>query len=100
MKTTVLVVSLCLFACASSRAVKGSFAEGLEQRHFDVHDFDFLAGDRGEFYGLDDDDGRPVEVRFVWTRLGPDSARWEQWFSYDAGRSWEMNWTNTLTRKP
>jgi hypothetical protein len=31
-------------------------------------------GDRGEFYGTDDDDGRPVKVRFVWTRRGPNAA--------------------------
>ena len=56
-----------------------------------------FVGDRGEFYGDDDDDGRPVKVRFVWTKQGPDHAHWEQSFSYD-GQSWEVNWTNDLTR--
>ena len=54
-------------------------------------------GDRGEFYGEDEDNGRPVKVRFVWTKLGPDRARWEQAFSPD-GRAWEVNWTNDLVR--
>lgn len=54
-------------------------------------------GDRGEFYGEDEDDGRPVKVRFVWTKHGPDRAEWEQAFSYD-GRTWEVNWTNVHTR--
>lgn len=49
-------------------------------------------GDRGEFYGDDMDEGRPVKVRFVWTRLGPDLAHWEQAFSLD-GKQWETNWT-------
>jgi hypothetical protein len=54
-------------------------------------------GDRGLFYGEDTDDGRPVQVRFVWTRLGPDAAHWEQAFSLD-GREWEVNWTMALAR--
>jgi hypothetical protein len=56
-----------------------------------------FAGDRGEFYGEDDDDGRPVRVRFVWTRRSPDTARWEQAFSYDGG-PWETNWVMEFTR--
>jgi hypothetical protein len=56
-----------------------------------------FAGDRGEFYGEDVDEGRPVRVRFVWTRLSPDTARWEQAFSYDGG-PWETNWVMEFTR--
>jgi hypothetical protein len=55
-------------------------------------------GHVGEFYGEDEDDGRPVKIRFVWTRLGPDAARWEQAFSAD-GRAWETNWVMELTRR-
>jgi hypothetical protein len=54
-------------------------------------------GDRGEFYGDDEDDGRPVRVRFIWRR-GPDQARWEQAFSLDGGQQWETNWTMDFTR--
>lgn len=54
-------------------------------------------GDRGEFRGHDSDDGREVEVRFVWTRLGADAARWEQAFSLD-GQAWETNWIMTFSR--
>ena len=53
-------------------------------------------GDRGLFYGVDSDDGRAVQVRFVWAR-GQDAARWEQSFSLD-GREWEINWTMAFTR--
>jgi hypothetical protein len=56
-----------------------------------------FAGDRGEFYGDDCDEGRPVRVRFLWSRLGADAARWEQAFSYDGG-AWETNWIMSLTR--
>jgi hypothetical protein len=54
-------------------------------------------GDVGTFVGRDVDDGRDVHVRFTWTRLGPDSARWEQAFSLD-GREWETNWVMSFTR--
>ena len=55
-------------------------------------------GDRGEFEGEDEDDGRPVRVRFVWQRLGPDAARWEQAFSIDGGAHWETNWVMDFSR--
>jgi hypothetical protein len=55
-------------------------------------------GDRGEFRGDDEDDSRPVKVLFVWTRHGPDAARWEQSFSYDGGKTWEQNWVMELSR--
>jgi hypothetical protein len=54
-------------------------------------------GDRGEFYGEDEDGGRPVKVRYAWTKTDQDHARWEQAFSYD-GRTWEINWTADFTR--
>jgi hypothetical protein len=55
-------------------------------------------GDHGEFYGDDKDDGKPVKVVFKWTKFSPDHLKWEQSFSYDGGKTWEMNWTNELTR--
>jgi hypothetical protein len=57
-----------------------------------------FTGDRGDFYGDDTLDGRPIRVHFTWYRLGPDTARWEQEFSADEGRTWEHNWTMDLTR--
>jgi hypothetical protein len=57
-------------------------------------------GDVGIFYGDDVDEGRPVRVAFKWTKLGPNTARWEQAFSYDDGKTWETNWMNVLERTP
>ena len=54
-------------------------------------------GDHGEFYGEDQDNGRPVKVRYTWDKLDRDHARWEQAFSYD-DRTWETNWTADFTR--
>jgi len=55
---------------------------------------------RGEFYNLDRYDGREVMTRFIWTSAGEHSARWEQAFSDDGGRSWETNWTMDFHRGP
>jgi hypothetical protein len=46
----------------------------------------------GEFYGHDQLDGRPIEVRFLIFREGPDRARFEQAYSDDSGATWETNW--------
>lgn len=53
---------------------------------------------RGEFYGQDEFEGRPILLRFIWTSLGPAQARWEQAFSADGGRTWETNWYMSFTR--
>ncbi|MFI7615280.1 hypothetical protein ACIBP6_29025 [Nonomuraea terrae] len=55
-------------------------------------------GNRGEFYGEETCDGRQVRCRFVWTVADDGTARWEQAFSRDDGRTWETNWTMDLTR--
>ncbi|MFJ9611487.1 hypothetical protein ACIRS1_34620 [Kitasatospora sp. NPDC101176] len=55
-------------------------------------------GDRGDFFGEDGYQGRPIRVQYTWYRLGPDAARWEQRFSADGGASWELNWVMEFTR--
>lgn len=52
----------------------------------------------GTFYADDTLDGRAIRIRFVWTRQSADELRWEQAFSADGGRSWEVNWTMAFTR--
>lgn len=46
----------------------------------------------GKFYALDTHEGRHIFSRFIWTVKSPDSCRWEQAFSEDAGSTWETNW--------
>lgn len=53
---------------------------------------------RGEFYGQDELDGRAILVRFIISDITPDSARFEQAFSADGGRTWETNWIAIDTR--
>jgi hypothetical protein len=55
-------------------------------------------GDVGTFIGDDRHDGRLVRVRFLWTRIDADHARWEQAFSTDNGAHWETNWFMHFTR--
>lgn len=53
---------------------------------------------RGLFFNQDTLEGRAIFVRFVITPLTPDSIRFEQSFSDDAGATWEVNWIATDTR--
>jgi hypothetical protein len=53
---------------------------------------------RGEFYGQESIDGRAVLVRFVISDITPTSAHFEQAFSVDGGKTWEVNWIATDTR--
>jgi hypothetical protein len=55
-------------------------------------------GALGRFEGDDLDGGRPIRVRFLWDRADADEPRWEQSFPYDAGRTWELNWTMHFMR--
>lgn len=57
-----------------------------------------FTGGRGEFYGTDNLRGRVVLVRFIILDVTPDSARFEQSYSDDGGKTWELNWIATDTR--
>ncbi|HKE56540.1 MAG TPA: hypothetical protein VKB46_07560 [Pyrinomonadaceae bacterium] len=56
-----------------------------------------FSGNHGEFYGEDEDNGKPIKVRYRWNKIDRDHARWEQAFSYD-NRAWETNWTAEFWR--
>ena len=53
---------------------------------------------RGEFYNQETYDGRAILVRFVISEITAKSTRFEQAFSDDGGKSWEVNWIATDTR--
>ena len=55
---------------------------------------------RGEFYDTETLDGRAILVRFVISDIRKDSCRFEQAFSADGGKTWEVNWIATDTRIP
>jgi hypothetical protein len=53
----------------------------------------------GVFEGRGELDGQPIVVRFTWSNITRTSARWEQDFSPDEGRTWEKNWIMVSTRE-
>ena len=61
--------------------VYGSFANGM-----------------GEFVGDDTLRGQPIKVRFRWLDIASGAPRWEQAFSPDDGKTWEVNWRMQFTR--
>lgn len=48
-------------------------------------------GGRGEFIDREDYGGRSILVRFEVSVLTPASCRFEQFFSADGGKTWELN---------
>jgi hypothetical protein len=53
---------------------------------------------RGEFYDQETLSGRAILVRFVISNIRHDSVHFEQAFSDDGGKTWEVNWIATDTR--
>jgi hypothetical protein len=53
---------------------------------------------RGEFFDQETFNGRAIYVRFVISDITLDSCRFEQAFSDDGGKTWEVNWIATDTR--
>ncbi|MEP7157001.1 MAG: hypothetical protein ABI905_14575 [Betaproteobacteria bacterium] len=53
---------------------------------------------RGEFYSQETFNGRTILVRQVWSDISADSGRFEQAFSTDGGKTWEVNWIAVDTR--
>jgi hypothetical protein len=62
--------------------VRGSFKDGV-----------------GTFLADDSLRGKPIKVRFTWSKITKATAHWEQAFSGDGGATWETNWTMDFTRR-
>ena len=44
-------------------------------------------------------DGEELHVRFTWDKIMAETARWQQAFSFDGGKTWETNWVMEFTRR-
>ena len=53
---------------------------------------------RGEFFSQETLNGRAIFVRFVISDITSNSCRFEQAFSDDGGKTWEVNWIAIDTR--
>ena len=55
-------------------------------------------GDEGVFLGVDTLRGKPIDVRFHWQGIHGARPHWQQSFSPDGGKTWEMNFENFFSR--
>jgi len=55
---------------------------------------------RGEFFAQDTINGKSILIRYVWTEMTTNSPHFEQSFSDDGGKTWEVNWITDQTRLP
>jgi hypothetical protein len=53
---------------------------------------------RGEFYCQDTLNGRAIFIRYLWSGITPTTAHFEQSFSTDGGKTWEVNWITDQMR--
>lgn len=58
----------------------------------------FDANGVGQFFADDTYAGRPIIVRYQWTKLAGDHPHFEQAFSADNGATWETNWICDYSR--
>jgi hypothetical protein len=56
-------------------------------------------GDRGEFYDQETLGARTILVRFVIVKVSQAATHFEQSFSDDGGKTWEVNWIADDARK-
>jgi hypothetical protein len=52
---------------------------------------------RGEFFAQDTINGKTILIRFAWTNMNT-TPHFEQSFSDDGGKTWEVNWITDQTR--
>jgi hypothetical protein len=52
----------------------------------------------GTFLADDTLRGKPIKVRYEWSRITANTAHWEQAFSPDGGKNWEVNWRMDFER--
>ena len=53
---------------------------------------------RGDFYAQESFNGKIILVHNSFSNITQNSSRFEQAFSEDGGKSWEINWIMTFTR--
>ncbi|MEZ5499088.1 MAG: hypothetical protein R3E77_06630 [Steroidobacteraceae bacterium] len=54
----------------------------------------------GEFFAQDTYQGRTILIRYQWTQTDTEHPHFEQAFSDDGGKTWEVNWITDQVRLP
>jgi hypothetical protein len=72
--------------------------DGRAPHHLDVPVVGKFSEGVGAFYAEDKLDEKPILVRFLWHPNPGSCPRWEQAFSPDEGKSWEVNWIMHFAR--
>jgi hypothetical protein len=53
---------------------------------------------RGEFYDQEEYEGRAILVRYSWSATTTSTPHFEQSYSPDGGKTWEVNWVTDQTK--
>jgi hypothetical protein len=53
----------------------------------------------GNFYDQEEWNGRMIFVHYRWHDISENAAHFEQSFSVDGGKTWEVNWKTSYTRE-
>jgi hypothetical protein len=53
---------------------------------------------QGEFYAQDAINGKAILIRFIWSKTDSKMPHFEQSFSDDGGKTWEVNWITDQVR--
>src|ERR1700729_935314 len=64
----------------------------------DVPQIGRFVNGRGEFYAQDTIEGKTLWVRFIWSQTDSKSPHFEQSYSEDGGKTWEVNWITDQPR--
>jgi hypothetical protein len=65
---------------------------------FDIPTVGEFKDGRGEFFDHETYEGRMILVRYVWSGITARTAHFEQSYSTDGGKTWEVNWITDQTR--
>ena len=52
----------------------------------------------GEFYDQEEINGRVIFTRYAWSKVNTSSPHFEQAYSDDGGKTWEVNWITEQTK--
>jgi hypothetical protein len=96
--THIQIIAVRLYNPTSKQwSIYGASAKG---GVFDPPQIGQFDGKRGEFYASDIFQGRAIYIRYVWQNLTLSSTHFEQAFSSDGGKTWEVNWIYDGSRLP